>query len=126
MVTTAPRTWKATTAGILSIISGAFNGLGALGLIIVIIIFDSISQMIMDMIPPVDVPFIMPLIIPIMIFALVVSLVTAVFPIIGGIYALQRRHWGWALAGAIIAIFRTNVLGILATIFVAMAKDEFE
>jgi hypothetical protein len=56
---------------------------------------------------------------------LILSVVSTVFPIIGGVYALQRRRWGWALAGSIIAIFRTSVLGILSTIFVAMAKDEF-
>ena len=55
-----------------------------------------------------------------------VSIITTVFPIIGGVFALQRRRWGWALAGSIIAIFRTNVLGILSTIFVSIAKDEFE
>jgi len=124
MVTTSPKTWKATTAGILNIISGGLNGLGALGLIIAIIAVGSIN--IMRFLPPEDASFIMPLVVPILIVALVVSIVTAVFPIIGGVYALQRRRWGWALAGSIIAIFRTSVLGILSTIFVAMAKDEFE
>ena len=126
MVTTSPRTWKATTAGILSIISGGLNGLVAIGLIIVIFAFGSFSPMIMDYLPPKDAPFIMPIILPILVVVLVLSVVSTVFPIIGGVYALQRRRWGWALAGSIIAIFRTSVLGILSTIFVSMAKDEFE
>jgi len=32
----------------------------------------------------------------------------------------------WALAGSIIAILGVFPLGVAATIFVAMAKDEFE
>jgi uncharacterized BrkB/YihY/UPF0761 family membrane protein len=126
MVTTAPKSWKATTAGILTIISGGLNGLTAIGIILAIIFLGNLSPMIMDYIPPEDAPFVMPMIVPILIGALVFFIVTTVFPIIGGVYALQRRRWGWALAGSIIAIFRTSVLGILATIFVSMARDEFE
>jgi hypothetical protein len=124
MVATAPKTWKPTTAGILSIISGGLNGLMALGLIMAILVIDSIN--IMQFLPPEEAPFIMPLIGPILIGVLVVSVAATVFPIIGGVFALQRRRWGWALAGSIIAIFRTFILGLLATIFVAMARDEFE
>ncbi|NQT30773.1 MAG: hypothetical protein HQ588_00415 [Deltaproteobacteria bacterium] len=124
MTTTAPRTWKATTAGILNIIAGGLNGLGALGLIIALFAVGSID--IMRFLPPEDASFIMPLVVPILIVALVLNIVATVFPIIGGIFALQRRRWGWALAGSIIAIFRSLPLGVLSTIFVAMARDEFE
>jgi len=47
-------------------------------------------------------------------------------PLIGGIYAVQRRKWGLALAGSIAAIFGSTPLGIAAAIFTALAKDEFE
>jgi len=57
---------------------------------------------------------------------LVLSVIEAIFPILGGVYALQRRKWGWALAGSIIAIIGVFPLGVLSTIFVLMAKDEFE
>jgi len=126
MVTAAPRTWKATTAGILNIVAGGLNGLGAIGLIIAIFAFGSLSPMIMEYLPAEDAPFITPLILPMMVATLVLNIVCTVFPIIGGVYALQRKKWGWALAGSIIAILRSSVLGILATIFVAMARDEFE
>jgi MFS family permease len=126
MATIAPKTWKPTTAGILSIVAGALNGLMAIGIIVAIIFVGSLSPMIMDYIPPEDAPFIMPLVVPMLIVILVFSVAATVFPIIGGVYALRRRGWEWALAGSIIAIFRTFILGLLATIFVAMAKDEFE
>jgi hypothetical protein len=48
------------------------------------------------------------------------------FPIIGGVLALQRMKWGWALTGSIIAILGAFPLGVASTIFVVMAKDEFE
>ena len=126
MVTNSPETWKATTAGILNIISGGLNGLMTIGLIIVIGAFGSFGPMIMDYLSPEDAPFIMAILLPILVVVLILSVVSTVFPIIGGVFALQRRRWGWALAGSIIAIFRASVLGILSTIFVAMAKDEFE
>jgi len=124
MVTASPKTWKATTAGVLNIVAGGLNGLMTLGLLIAILAMGSID--ITSYLAPADVPYVMPLIFPIMLGALVFSIITTVFPIIGGVYALKRKGWGWALAGSIIAIFGRTVLGILSTIFVAMAKDEFE
>jgi hypothetical protein len=124
MATAAPKTWKATTAGILDIVAGGLNGLAAIGIIVVLIILDRIN--IAQYLPPESAPMIMPLIVPILIGILVLSVVATVFPIIGGVFALERRRWGWALAGSIIALFRMFILGILSTIFVSMAKDEFE
>jgi len=121
---TAPKTWKATTAGILNIIAGGLNGLGALGIIIALFAVGKID--IMRFLPAEDASFIMPLIVPMLVVGLVLNIVATVFPIIGGVYSLQRKKWGWALAGSIIAIFRSLPLGVLSTIFVAMAKDEFE
>jgi len=54
------------------------------------------------------------------------AIIVVVFPIIGGVFALQRVKWGWALAGSIIAIIAMFPLGVASTIFVAMAKGEFE
>jgi len=124
MGNTAPKTWKATTAGILNIIAGGLNGLGALGIIIALFAVGKID--IMRFLPAEDASFIMPLIVPMLVVGLVLNIVATVFPIIGGVYSLQRKKWGWALAGSIIAIFRSLPLGVLSTIFVAMAKDEFE
>ena len=124
METNVPRTWKPTTAGILNIITGALNALSVIGLIIAIVAIGNIN--IMRFLPPADAPFIAPLVGTILIVLLVLSILEAAFPIIGGVFALQRRKWGWALAGSIIAILGTLPLGVAATIFVAMAKDEFE
>jgi len=60
---------------------------------------------------------------------IVVALLLAVLsslPLIGGIYALQRKSWGLALAGSIVAILAIAPLGITSAVLVVMAKDEFE
>ena len=46
--------------------------------------------------------------------------------ILGGIYAIQRKNWGLALAGTICAIIPAQVLGIVATIFTILSKKEFD
>ena len=48
-----------------------------------------------------------------------------VVALIGGIYAMRRRAWRFALTGAILAAICMAPLGILAIIFVAMGKREF-
>jgi len=57
-----------------------------------------------------------------------IPLAFGIAAIIGGIYALKRRKWGLALAGAICALIASPgfVLGALAIIFVSMGKGEFE
>ncbi len=102
------RTWKPTTAGILTLIAGILNLIA--GLIVATVgtfmggmagfgaIFGAIGA---------------PLI------------VLGIISIIGGIFAMQRRVWWLALVGAILAVPGTFVLGVLAIIFVAMGKKEF-
>jgi hypothetical protein len=55
-------------------------------------------------------------------------LIMGVVAIIGGIYSIQRRHWGLALAGAICATLTpmSLVLGVPAIVFIGLARDEFE
>ncbi len=123
METSMRRTWKPTTAGILNIITGVLSAFSAIGLLIAIIAVNTID--IMPFLPPGEAQFIAPLMGTILIVLLVLSIIEVVFPIIGGIFALQRRKWVWALACSIIAIFSTLLLGIASTIFVAMGKEEF-
>lgn len=56
----------------------------------------------------------------------VLWVILAVIAIVGGVFAIRRRAWGLALAGAICAvIWPTSILGILAIIFVALSRPEF-
>ena len=52
-------------------------------------------------------------------------LVLGIIAIVGGVSALRRRSFGLSLAGAICAI-PSVIFGILAVIFVALGKREFE
>jgi len=109
------RTWKPTTAGILSIVAGAFNLIAGIAIACVgaacldpwtgymgktCLWFGAIGA---------------PLI------------VIGIVAIVGGVFALRRRIWGLALAGAICALFPPPVvvLGILSIIFLALSKEEF-
>ena len=54
-------------------------------------------------------------------------IILGVVAIIGGIFALRREVWGLALAGAICAlIWPLSLLGLLAVIFLAVARREFK
>ena len=55
----------------------------------------------------------------------VIALLMGIMSIIGGVFALMRKAWGAALAGAITALYPYGIFGILAIIFVALSKGEF-
>ncbi len=56
------------------------------------------------------------------------ALILGVVAIVGGIFALMRRRWGWSLAGAICATLTpmSFLLGVLAIVLIALSRDEFE
>jgi len=102
------KTWKPKTAGILSIIGGCFGiGAGAW-----ITLMGGMGGMGMGMLGWVE--------------AFGGGLLAlGIIALIGGIVTLKRKTWGFALAGAICALFPIVPLGILAIIFVAMGRKEF-
>ena len=107
------KTWKPTTAGILNIISGVVYFLCFIGLLIAGVITGAIK----------DVPYWVPnllygLCIPVIILGAVA--------VIGGIYAIRRRSWGMALAGAISAFIISFIFGLCSIIFLAVAQKEFD
>ena len=56
----------------------------------------------------------------------IVLAVLGIIAIVGGISAIRRGSFGLSLAGAICALLPFNILGLLAVIFVSLAKGEFE
>ena len=111
------KTWKPTTAGILSIVAGAFGVIGG-------ILIGTIGVIAGGVLGALGLPIIGNLVAGL----LAVPIALGAVAIVGGIYALKRRAWGLSLGGAICALLipTGNVLGILAIIFVVMGKDEFE
>ncbi len=118
-------TWKPVVAGILNIIVGVLNFLGTFFIIIVLV---AIGSGILALSAFIN---IMPIWLSgiaqgLLIIIAILLAIISVLPLIGGIYAVQRKNWGLALAGSIVAIFSLAPLGIASTILVALAKNEFE
>jgi hypothetical protein len=54
-------------------------------------------------------------------------IILGIVSIVGGAFALRRKTWAMALAGAICALmWPMSLLGILAIVFVAISKQEFK
>ena len=117
------RTWKATWAGILTIIGGSF-GIGASAWVTLMGGMYGMDGWGMGtggmygMYGP-------------GMFGWVAALgggllALGIIALIGGIITLRRKAWGFALAGAICALFPIVPLGILAIIFVSMGRKEFK
>ena len=117
------KTWKPTVAGILNIISAAGGLFALLGLIVsVIVLGNQTAYYFIPSFGPLGVGMELAVLFVIMVCLAIVG----ILPLLGGIYALKRRKWGWALAGAIVTIFSAAIFGILATIFIVLAREEFE
>jgi hypothetical protein len=118
------KTWKPVVAGVLDIVSGAVGLIAVLGLIIAILVTGGCA------IPGTEN---VPLFVPSLLTGIAVPLaIFSLLSLAGGIYALQRKLWGLALAGSIAAIFASIPLlgglpvGITATILTALSRNEFE
>jgi len=114
------QTWKPTTGGILCIIAGVINVL--LGFVVVVVMAGAGLLMGTELVElPAELAgmsWLGVLGVPLVVMGIV--------SIVGGVYALKRRLWGFALAGAICSIMTGNLLyGTLATIFISVSKSEF-
>jgi hypothetical protein len=118
---------NAKVGGILSIVSGAFGFL-ALGYFVFIIwMFNfmfTMPQPYGPMTPELPQEFFQIMAIFYGAMGLIMALIGAL-GIVGGVYALKKKHWGLALAGAIAGSVTFFPCGIPAIIFVCLGKDEF-
>ena len=114
-----------TAGGILSIIGGALEVIG--GVIIAVLTIGIRILLRLALLPfhPGDwFERILPVLPTWLIIVGVPILVLGIIAIVGGISAIRRKSFGLSLAGAICAL-PSNILGILAIIFVALGKREF-
>jgi hypothetical protein len=58
-------------------------------------------------------------------FAIPILFISTV-SIIGGVYAVNKKNWSLALAGAACSIVTSQVIGVIAVIFIAISKKEFK
>jgi hypothetical protein len=117
-----------TAGGILSIIGGAFEVIGG-GMVVALIVSPGLRHALLPLPPmpwlPGGYEHIIPVIPTWVIIVGVPLLVLGIVAIIGGVSAIRRKSFGLSLAGAICAL-PSSILGILAVIFVSLAKREFE
>lgn len=106
------RTAKPTVAGIMNIVIGATNLLGVIGIAIAIAIIR--SQTSVDTI-----------VLTVLWIVFAGLLIFSLPSLIGGIYAIQRKNWGLALAGSIASFVTWSFIGLIPIILIVLSKDEF-
>ena len=114
------KSWMPTAAGVLCIVSAAIRLIAVLGLIVAIIATGNVLVF-------TGLGFWFPLNVIAVLWIITVPLaVTGVLALIGGIFALQRKRWGLALAGSIAAFLPFGILGLVATVFTSLSRHDFE
>ena len=114
-----------TAGGILSIVGGAFEVIG--GVIMVVLTIGTRILLRLALLPFHTGDWFERIIPVIPIWLIIVGvpiLVLGIIAIVGGVSAIRRKIFGLSLAGAICAL-PSGILGILAVIFVSLAKREF-
>ncbi|MEA1872086.1 MAG: hypothetical protein U9M91_01635 [Chloroflexota bacterium] len=115
-----------TAGGVLSIVAGAFEIIGGAIIAILTIGVRILHRLALLPSPPGDwFGRIIPVLPTWLIILGVPLLALGIVAIVGGASAIRRKSFGLSLAGAICAL-PSNVLGILAIIFVSLSKREFE
>ena len=113
------KTKKPVTAGILDIVAGAFAIMWFLVLMIARgVISGDLGIPGMESVPAFVPAILSSIAIP--------TLIIGVFALTGGIFALQRKLWGLALAGSIAATIFWFFIGIPAIVLTAQSREEFE
>ena len=117
-----------TAGGVLSIIGGALEVIGALIIGVLTVGIGILARLAPIPFHPGDCwGHVIPSIPFWFIIVGVPLLALGIVAIVGGVSALRRKSFGLSLAGAICALpFPSNILGILAIIFISLTKKEFE
>jgi hypothetical protein len=116
------RTWRPTTGGILLVLAGSWNLLLGLGALFGSTFFSGLVPTFGGAATAASV------------FGIgfgAFFIVLGIISIIGGIMAINRSTWGWALAGSITALVPSPILfpflmGILGLVFVSLGHLEFK
>ena len=118
---------NAKIGGVLSIVSGAFGFLGSLGCIcaaVAMLLTPTVTKNFYYGYTGKENYFTI-LAVVYIVMGIICALVGAL-AIAGGVCALKKKRWGWALAGAIGGMLAFFPCGIPALIFIVMGKPEFQ
>ena len=117
-----PKTWKPLVGGIIAITAGVFDLLATLGLTIAIAVLGTSELVVTEAdIYPLTIAGLNAILGTIAVYLAIAG----IFAIVGGIFSLQRKLWGLALAGSIAAVLPFWVFGITSIVFTAISKEEF-
>jgi len=119
------KTWMPTTAGVLNIISGSLSIIGVLVLVFLALLWTPVSSTLDTVEGTTFFADFVPVSLLFFLFVGLGGALIGALSIVGGIFAIQRRRWGWALAGSIASAISSQLIGILAIIFVSLGKREF-
>jgi hypothetical protein len=116
---------KSIAGGVCAIASGAWGVMTFLGALLAALMFGyfniasvpSMYQMPRDMTAVMAIVYLV---------CAVFAAALAAVNIVGGIWALRRKKWGLALAGAIAGVFTFFPTGVAAVVLLAMAREEFD
>jgi len=115
-------TWKPIMAGILDIVSGAIGMVGGLYFVVLTSLFRSMHEILRA--DPIVIEQTEQIISKLFAIPFVLVFI-GIISIIGGVYALQRRIWGLALAGAICSCIVFPIFGLPSIIITGLAQEEF-
>jgi hypothetical protein len=109
--------------GMLSITAGMFDLFVATGLVIDVLVTGTANIFTAAEISPLTMQTFTALIKVLAVYLAVVGMLA----VVGGMFAVQRKNWGLAMAGSIAALvsFGGAVLGIPAVVFTAISRREF-
>jgi len=120
-------TWKPIMAGILDIVAGAISMVGGIYFVMFSWIFNAIKEMLRfnpQIVQPAVIQWIEQMFSTLFAVPFVFVFI-GIISIIGGVYAMQRRIWVFALAGAIASCIAFPFFGIPSVVITSLAKDEF-
>ena len=106
-------TWKPVVAGILDIVTGS--------IILSMLFLFGIGPMIAEPVGAGIFHFDLSLL-----FLIMPGMILSSLDIIGGIFAVRRRRWRWALAGSITAAIGPTPLGVAAIVLIILSRNEFK
>jgi hypothetical protein len=114
-----------SAGGILSIIVGVLEVVAGAMIIVFTEVMETIGALWHSAVPYFGGEFSIGATATVVIIIGAVLIALGVLAIGGGIAAIRRKSFGLSLTGAICALLPLNVLGLLAVIFVSLAKCEF-
>ncbi len=113
------KSWMPTVSGVLCIITGCLALFGFLMMALFAFFFFNAPEFDVDEFPFQFVRLAFGI-------GAIGALVLGWVSIFGGVSALQRRRWGWALAAAISSTLICPPLGVAAIILIILAEEELK